>query len=297
MIALVLASASNKVFPLSIGERVGGEGYQWQLRFTAAREYFASARRGLGMKDMKLLAAMLTLAAFCATISPAAATYFWDKKNFPESRFCNNRVTIEEAIKECELALRARQVPGRYLPEFLVALGSDYAMLGQFGNAILYYNKAVQLNPKFADAYFARARAYEQIGQYAQAIGDYSVLVGLKPDDAVILNQRCWTRAVQGDQLYLAIGDCNKSLELEPGEANTLDSRALVYYRLGNYTAAIADANSALAADPKMKGSLYVRGIAKLKSGDTSGGNADIEAAKALDAKIADTYADYGVKP
>ena len=49
--------------------------------------------------------------------------------------------------------------------------------LGKVGNhqeAINAYNKAIQLNPKDAEAYGNRGVAYSKLGNYQQAIKDYN---------------------------------------------------------------------------------------------------------------------------
>lgn len=76
-----------------------------------------------------------------------------------------------------------------------------------------------------------------------------------------------------------------------------LDSRGLVYLRLGNFEAAIHDYDDALHADPSMPTSLYGRGLAKLRSGETAQGQADLAAAKKLDSGIAKLFADMGLAP
>jgi len=77
---------------------------------------------------------------------------------------------------------------------------------------------------------------------------------------------------------------------------NPLDSRGLIYLKLGDYDQAIASYDETLKLDPKYADSLYGRGIAKLRKGDTSDGNADIAPAKAIKPDVAEDFAGYGVK-
>jgi tetratricopeptide (TPR) repeat protein len=148
---------------------------------------------------------------------------------------------------------------------------------------------------------FARAIAYEKLGKYDLAIADLaqaSQLGGAHDQNRPgIYNDLCFDRAVSGGSSSQALADCNRSLELRPGDPSTLDSRALVELQMKNYAAVISDANAVLAAKPKLASSLYMRGIARLNSGDATGGNADIAAAKAIDPRISATYANYGVSP
>jgi tetratricopeptide (TPR) repeat protein len=116
---------------------------------------------------------------------------------------------------------------------------------------------------------------------------------GRKPALEAVWNGRCWTRAIVGE-LLAALADCNEALRLKPDVAATLDSRGLIYLKMGQWDSAIDDYNSALRANPKSASSRYGRGLAKLKKGNTSGRNADIAAAKAID--IVDGFVRYGVQ-
>jgi tetratricopeptide (TPR) repeat protein len=143
----------------------------------------------------------------------------------------------------------------------------------------------------------ARAEDYIALGDWNKAYADFDLAVALSPNDAGLHNARCWAHARAGNQLPVALADCERSLVLRPGNPAALDSRGFVKFRLGDNAGAIADFDAALKQEPKMKSSLYVRGLAKKKSGDTTGGDADIAAAKAIDRKIPETYAGYGVTP
>jgi tetratricopeptide (TPR) repeat protein len=56
---------------------------------------------------------------------------------------------------------------------FYVRRGNDYAKKGQYDEAISDYNKALEINPRYAEAYCGRGLAYDNKGQYDQAISDY----------------------------------------------------------------------------------------------------------------------------
>src|SRR5262249_28922617 len=52
------------------------------------------------------------------------------------------------------------------------------------------------------------------------------------PAIAYARNNLCWTRAILGE-LEAALADCNESLRLRPNDAGTLDSRGLIYLKMG----------------------------------------------------------------
>ena len=97
------------------------------------------------------------------------------------------------------------------------------------------------------------------------------------------------------DQLPQALKDCNESLRLRPNDSNTMDSRGLVYLKLGQLDNAIADYEAVMKLNPKASGSLYGLGMAKNKK-QAGSGDADLAAAKAMNAKIDEIFAGYGVK-
>jgi tetratricopeptide (TPR) repeat protein len=92
-----------------------------------------------------------------------------------------------------------------------------------------------------------------------------------------------------------ALADCNQALRAEPNVAETFDSRALVYLKMGQWDAAIADYNAALRLKPALASALYGRGYVRLKKGDAKG-NDDMARARATRATVADEFVHYGVK-
>ena len=72
--------------------------------------------------------------------------------------------------------------------------GSDYQVAGAYDRAIEDLNKAIDLKPKYVQAYFNRGSAYRGKGAYDRAIADYSKAIELNPDYALAYFNRglCW---------------------------------------------------------------------------------------------------------
>ena len=142
---------------------------------------------------------------------------------------------------------------------------------------------------------------YESAGQPVPALIEYSKWIDSHPRDNLFmpraLNSRCRSRALAGQELEQALGDCNASLRMRPNTAAYLDSRGLVYLRKNDYDKAIADYNAALHLQPNSAWSLYGRGLAKLRKGLTADGQTDVAAANALEPKMAEHAARYGITP
>ena len=210
-----------------------------------------------------------------------------------------NRAVAFRVSKQWDRALEDNDVMVRVQPNaehFADRCLTRFNWGQQLDLALADCSEAVRLEPNNEKALQVRGALRLSQKDYAGALADYDALLRAHPSPEN-LNGRCWTRAVWGQQLDLALADCNSAVRERPEDARKLDSRAFVNFRLGIYPNAVADCAHALAIVSNKPTSLYVCGLAKLRMGDTDGGSADIAAAKKLDPKIADTYAGYGVKP
>ena len=136
------------------------------------------------------------------------------------------------------------------------------------------------------------------LGRMDDAIAQLNLWINSHRDDplrATAYNARCWTRALSGKGLDLALSDCNRALAIDPTMGAALDSRGLVELRLGELDAAISDYGANLAHDPKAASSLYGRGLAELQHGQTKQGQADVSAAAALAPGLAKEWEGYGI--
>jgi len=141
---------------------------------------------------------------------------------------------------------------------------------------------------------------YASLGSYPDAIRQVTTWLSYHADDVEAPRaraDRCWYRAEANLDLEQALDDCNRALHDLSGDADTLDSRGLVYLRLGNPDRAISDYDDALRKSPKMATSLYGRALAELREGKKGEAQADIAAAQKLYPKVADFFAGIGLRP
>ncbi|MFT3975998.1 MAG: DUF3857 domain-containing protein [Sphingomonas bacterium] len=129
------------------------------------------------------------------------------------------------------------------------------------------------------------------------AIETIDSAIAQKPGEATLLNSRCWLKALGNVALDGALKDCTRAIELSENTANVLDSRAMVFFRMGRLEDALADLNAALAMNPDLTPSLYMRGIVERRSGKMREGDADIAAARLLSPRIDLEYKRYGIEP
>ena len=131
---------------------------------------------------------------------------------------------------------------------------------GKYQHAIESYNKAIELNPQYADAYNNRGFAYEQLGNHQEAIKDYSKAIELDPQFAMAYNNRGNVYDDLGDYHH-AISDYNKAIELDPQFAMAYYNRGLSYHRKKQYDKALEDFNKAIILDPNDAKTYYSRGL------------------------------------
>ena len=127
--------------------------------------------------------------------------------------------------------------------------GEAYYGKGQYDQAISDFNKAIEKDPGFAEAYYNRGSAYHKRGQLDWAMTDYNKAIELDPNFAPPYNNRGTIYHERG-QLDRAILNYNKAIELDPNDARVYNNRGNVYYKIRQYDRAISDYNKALELDP-----------------------------------------------
>lgn len=169
---------------------------------------------------------------------------------------------------------------------------------GEVEKADADFATAAKAAPDRPDTELGIAQAYAQARLYDRAITRLDAWLAKYPKSFSVgeaLNARCWTRALWGRELDLALADCNQALKRGSRLAEVLDSRGMVHLRRGEFALAIADYDAALKLQPKLAPSLYARSLAKRKVGDLTGAVADLRAASAIDPHIGETMNALGI--
>jgi tetratricopeptide (TPR) repeat protein/predicted aspartyl protease len=150
------------------------------------------------------------------------------------------------------------------------------------------------------DAHLTFGDLYRAVGRHESALAEYDVWVAAHGEDSRLyqgLFGRCWSRGVLGRELDKALADCNRALGLSPKMAGTLEGRAMVHFKRGEYDKAIQDYDAALAVSPKLALALYGRGTAEIGSGKAEQGDSDIKAARLLQPTVEAQAKNLGIVP
>jgi len=94
-----------------------------------------------------------------------------------------------------------------------------------------YWNKAIAVNPKMAEAYNNRGLAFYNLELHQQAINDFSQAIRMKPQYAEAFNNRGNVYYAL-DQYQKAKTDFDKSLQLKPKYSKAHLNRGLAYFQM-----------------------------------------------------------------
>jgi predicted aspartyl protease len=102
---------------------------------------------------------------------------------------------FSRAIEDCKASIRIR-------PKYSYAynnLGTAYAGLGNYADAIAAFNTAIKLKPDFFWSRYSRAKAFVALGEMDKAIADYEYLLTRDPTNQDVKNslQQLKTSIVQ----------------------------------------------------------------------------------------------------
>ena len=114
----------------------------------------------------------------------------------------------------------------------------------EYGKAIGEFNRALRIDPGYAEAYRARGYVHYCAGRNTRAIDDYSEAILREPSNTRGYYFRGWAYAYSR-KLDKAIDDYNRVIKLEPGHAGAWYNRGLAYKHLGKKVRAEADMDKA----------------------------------------------------
>ena len=125
--------------------------------------------------------------------------------------------------------------------------------------ALSDYNKAIEINPNYAEAYYNRGILYKNLQKYDLALSDWNKAIDINPNYAVAYNNR--GLVYYNQQKYeLALADYNKTIDINPNYAEAYNNRGNLYSDLQKYELALADYNKAIEINPNFAEAYYNRG-------------------------------------
>ena len=169
---------------------------------------------------------------------------------------------------------------------------------GDLDEALALLDKRIDLGGQASDDFKqTKAMVIGEFGDPQSALAILDDLTESKPGDPEILNAQCWIKATRSVMIDSALKDCTSAIELSNSTFAALDSRALVWFRLGRYEDALRDLDAALLQAPSLGSSRFMRGVVLNRLSRPEQAMTDLAIARRLEPRIDATYARYGIAP
>ncbi len=157
--------------------------------------------------------------------------------------------------------------------------GIDYRKEGKLDLAIKDFDKAIELNPEFAEAYNNLGNAYDDKGDFDKAIVNFNTAVEIKSDfvDAYVNRGVAYGKKDMFDE---SIKNLNTAIKINQYHTGAYFNLGNVYLLNGNFEKAIKNYDMSLSIDPDDAISYCHRGFAWLHLKEWDNAKSDLTAAK-----------------
>jgi len=121
----------------------------------------------------------------------------------------------------------------------------------EFDAIISAATDSIRRNPKNGVAYYARARAYEEEGEFSKAFADYTETIRLLDPKSANAHWRRGCLYEKKGNHDKAIADYTEAIRLDPKNATIYYGRAHAYRQKGELNKAITDYTEAIRLNPE----------------------------------------------
>ncbi len=165
--------------------------------------------------------------------------------------------------------------------------------LGDYAGAVIDYTMVILLQPNNFQAYVRRGVSKFHLEQHSAAIVDYDIAIQLQPNIAGIYLLRGYVKAESG-RPFAAITDFDNVIRLQPDSVKAYISRGLVKVSLEQYIAAISDFDIAIRLQPDSVEAYVNRGLVKVSLEKYIAAISDFDIAIRLQPDNAEAYTRRG---
>jgi tetratricopeptide (TPR) repeat protein len=167
--------------------------------------------------------------------------------------------------------------------------------LGDFPGAIEDYTEAILLNPKCSDFHRNRGIISCELGDHRGAQADHSRAIQLNPNNDQAYNSRGFARLQMGD-VPGALKDFTQAIELNPDYALAWNNRGDVYFlELDDLQKALDDYTQSAWLNPHNEKTFYNMGVIHFRLGEKKKACEDYTQAIQLEGKFAEAYHNRGI--
>src|SRR5688572_1878859 len=151
----------------------------------------------------------------------------------------------------------------------------------EFMEALLNLNKAIEVDPTYAAAYYVRGNIKDAFDDRHGAMKDYNLAIEKNPKFADAFFSRGNVKMKLQDY-YGAIDDYSAAIKINENYIDAYFQRGKAKHFLQAYEDAINDCSKIIQLHPKNVDAYYMRGILRIDFGDTKNGCLDLSKAGEL---------------
>jgi tetratricopeptide (TPR) repeat protein len=191
------------------------------------------------------------------------------------------------------------------IPKSTALNASDYFLKGEekidqgdFKGAVVNFDRAIEVNPKYADAYNNRGLVkIEQLNDVPGALADFNRAITLNPRYGLAYNNRGLLKASKLKDSRGALADYNQAIAINPKFALAYYNRAILKKnKLSDFAGALADFDQAILYKPNFVYAYNNRATLKFVNlDDPPGALADFNISLKIDPQNAYIYYNRGV--
>ena len=171
--------------------------------------------------------------------------------------------------------------------------GMAYVHAGALDEAIVTFDRALELDPRYFHGWLDRGIARADAHRYAQAIRDYDQAIALKPDlpDAWYNRSNAWFSLGRPDE---ALRDLDQAIALRPDYVEAYVNRGVIHAAAGDSAAALHDYDQAIAVNPDCVQAYVNRGLIQAAAGHSAEALSDYDQAIALQPDCVEAWYNRG---
>lgn len=186
--------------------------------------------------------------AFAQSASEAAAI-----TEFKKGQAAADARRNDETIAIMTSVIQAGKLPKEWQPYPYFYRGQAYRRTEKFVEALADFDKAAELKPDLAPAFFESGMAYHAQEKYKQAIASYDKAVKISPENSDYLYSRCVSKSWAGDNAG-ARDDCRKAVKIKDNFVDAWSTLGRAHEDLGQLDEAEKCYKKVLELQPGHKG-------------------------------------------
>lgn len=218
----------------------------------------------------------------CAVLAQACTS---SEEKLAEGRTLMQQGKFRDAIQPLNAAIDADDKNYEAFNSRAVA----YFELKDYENALLDYERAIQLNPDFYKPYYNRAKLKTARGETDAALKDYAEAIRRSPDMSDIYLDRGQLFANSGN-LTSALSDFNQAIQLDSKNSLAYFNRGNIRFQQEEFAEALDDFTQTVQLDTKFGKAFNALGVTQVMLNQRESGCLSLKQAKQLGYTEAQAY-------